>query len=234
MSILYPCGCINFVRPDGLMKSSEKCPAHRREARDPATLDAAYYRQFGVIDEACRPRPTPHVAEMVEALGEFPPAPPSGPRAVALEVGGGPSPYVGAIRAAGYAYAAIEPSAWAARWMQDYHRAPTLEARFEDVEPEWFRRPYALILAAHSIEHMTDAPGAIRKAAGLLAPGGELWVVVPDDSDPLNADHLWFFAPATLRACLESAGLVVERLVARRRVPHELFLYARARRPAGG
>jgi hypothetical protein len=54
---------------------------------------------------------------------------------------------------------------------------------------------------------------------------------VPDDSDPVNPDHLWHFDERTLRGCVEAAGLVVERLVVRKYIERENFLYVRARKP---
>ena len=90
---------------------------------------------------------------------------------------------------------------------------------------------YALILAAHVLEHLDDAPAAAAKCARLLAPGGELWVVVPDDSDPCNPDHVWMGGPDAWRACVEAAGLAVERVAVRRYIQREQFVYIRARKP---
>lgn len=81
------------------------------------------------------------------------------------------------------------------------------------------------------IEHLDDAPAAIAGLAGMLTPGGELWIVIPDDSDPCNPDHVWFFAEASLRRAVELAGLVVARMRSFRRIAREEFIYCRAVKP---
>ena len=72
----------------------------------------------------------------------------------------------------------------------------------------------------------------IRKMAAYLDHGGELWIIVPDDSDPVNPDHLWFFTEATLRSTIEAAGLEVVRMAKRKYIERENFIYCRARKPA--
>jgi len=218
----HRCGCATSPDPSsGVLRSVSRCPAHAAGRRDPATLDEAYYRSLGALDADA---PERYVGELTEALGEIPVAPPGGK---AMEIGCGASPYVGAIRDAGWRYFGADPSPWAVGWLVDQG----VEAACTGLEGVGGFLFPALILAAHSLEHMADAPAAVRKCADLLTPGGELWLIVPDDSDLLNPDHVWFFTPATLRSCLEAAGLAVVRLEVRRRVEKELFIYARARKP---
>jgi SAM-dependent methyltransferase len=227
ISNTHPCGCTNAPDPaSGVLRSVSKCRTHRAQARDPATLDARYYAELGVLDAAGRLRATAHVAELVEALGELPKPKPWG---AALEVGCGASPYVGAIRAAGWTYYGLDASPFAARWTARFWAATTLAMDLGEYEAVSVVE-FGLILCAHAFEHMADAPGAIRKCAGMLGPGGELWVVVPDDSDPINPDHLWMFDRETLGSCLESAGLQIVKISIRRYVKHESFIYARARK----
>jgi SAM-dependent methyltransferase len=191
--------------------------------RDPATLDEAYYRENGALDDDA---PARYVGQLVEALGELPRA---SPYRTALEVGCGASPYVGAIRAAGYEYLGVDPSPWAKYWMVLEWDARVRTAGLAGVDFGELRP--SLILAAHVLEHLDDAPAAIVKCADLLTPGGELWVIVPDDSDLCNPDHLFFFDQNTLTYCIEAAGLVVERFAVRRYIERERFLYVRARKP---
>jgi SAM-dependent methyltransferase len=224
--VRHACGCtVAATPPSGVLRSVSKCRSHRAGARDPAGLGAAYYATCGLIDGEGRRLRTAHVAELTEALGPFP----AREGGAALEVGCGVSPYVEAIRGAGYDYHAVEPCGWAADWMEERYGWCVIRARFEAMPggPPGFD----LILAAHSLEHMPDAPGAIQKCAGLLRPGGELWVVVPDDSDLFNADHLYYFTPETLAGCVAGAGLTVEALEVRRYVAHERFIYAKASKP---
>jgi SAM-dependent methyltransferase len=223
----YKCGCVIATdEGSGVLRSLAKCPEHSRVHRDPAGLDGGYYASLGVLTPEHRLAATRHVAELVEALGPIPS--PTGCN-LALEVGCGASPYVGAIREAGWVYAAVDPSSWASEWMRKAHDAPCHAVDFEDLAED---SPRGLILSAHSLEHMADSPEAIKKCARLLDFGGILLLVVPDDSDHFNPDHLWHYTPETLRSSLEAAGLIVEAVESRRIVPHENFLYARARKPA--
>jgi SAM-dependent methyltransferase len=222
----YPCGCRNELHePTGAFHCIAKCPKHRARHRDPVTLDEAYYTELGVLKDG-KLAETRHVAELVEALGPLPMAPSQG---IVLEVGCGMSPYLPALRKAGWAYTGIDAFFWAAEEMRRrYGGGTAYQGEFEDLTED---ATCDLILAAHSFEHMSDAPGAIVKCARLLNPGGELWIVVPDDSDPVNPDHLWFFSPASLRKTVELAGLEVLALETRRIVKHENFIYVRAVKP---
>ncbi len=225
----YACGCVNEIHaPSGVLRNVGKCSHHRSMRRNPATLDASYYEELGIIRDG-ELLPTKHVAELTEALGPFP-EPDSHVTEFALEVGCGVSPYARAIREAGWFYVGIDPSPWAIGWMERHYGRVRFIGRVNDFETKVINVSYGFILAAHCLEHMEDAPGAIAKCSRLLEPGGELWIIVPDDSDPVNPDHLWFFTGATLRSCLGSAGLIVDRMAVRRHVPHENFIYARARK----
>jgi SAM-dependent methyltransferase len=231
--VRYGCGCLNAPHaPSGVLRSVSKCPRHRAMMRRPESLDERYYADLGLIRDG-RLLPTRHVAEIEEALGPMPR--PFGP-SHALEVGCGVSPYCEHLKYLGHRYAAIEPSHWAAQWMQERFEVPVWNRPVEDwwttdhgrrtVRPAW-----DLILAAHVVEHLDDAPGALCRLAERLVPGGQLWLVVPDDGDPVNPDHLWHFRPETLRSCIEAAGLVPEAMAVYRRVRRENFVYALARKP---
>ena len=208
-----------------MLRSVSKCEGHRAEARDPATLDLWYYRELGVIQGSTL-RVRRYVGQLFEALGSFPPA--HRPGASALEVGCGISPYAGAIDAAGYRYRGLDPSPHAVTWMERLWPGCMACGTLEAVNPG---KRFALILAAHVLEHVEDAPGAIRKLAGMLEPGGELWLIVPDDSDPVNPDHKWFFTEAALRAAVVGARLFVSRISVRKIIERENFIYLRAVRP---
>ena len=220
-----PCGCRVAADPaSGVLRSARKCRIHAAARRDPATLDESYYRDLGLFAGG-QFQESAHKAELFEALGPFPE--PARPGAAALEVGCGLSPYASTL-ARLYDYHAIDASASAVGWMRR-HRVGTFAATSLEVFAPG--RDFALVLAAHVLEHVDDAPGAVARLAGWLEPGGELWAVVPDDSDLMNPDHLWFFTEATLRACVERSGLSVLRCVSFRRVKHEDFIYLKAARP---
>lgn len=216
----YPCGCVNEIdAASGVLRSVSKCLGHTAAYRSPYTLDEAYYRDLGAIGD------TPHAAELLEALGPFPAAFP--PRE-ALEIGCGCSHYVGAIRAAGWRYTGQDVSPFAIQWMESRWGARVLDA---DADWDDLGGPHGLILAAHVLEHLEDAPNAIARLACSLSPRGELWIIVPDDTDPVNPDHLWFFSEATLRRTIEAAGLTVRTLRTFKRIERENFIYCRAVKP---
>jgi SAM-dependent methyltransferase len=224
--IPYRCGCLNTVHaPSGVLRCIVKCDRHKAMARRPETLDEAYYTSLGVLKDG-KIMADPYLRQLTEALGPIPESFDSDTE-FALEIGCGVSPYADAIEAAGWTYDAVDSSYWAIQWMVA-HTGTTLGCgRFEDVDEGPI---FGFILAAHVFEHLDDAPGAIAKCYRLLEPGGWLWLIVPDDSDPVNPDHQWFFTEQTLRRCLESAGFSVERLVMRKYIERESFLYCAARK----
>ena len=237
MSITYPCGCVNdFDR--GVLKSILKCDHHKSMQREIGELGEEYYQELGSSTGT-----PPHVAEFEECFGKCEPV--DRDRPFALEIGAGASHYVPMITDAGWFYCACEPSRWARKWMLERYGDRQIQLSNRAWEhydhndcvlgdrggsgSQWWQ--YGMILAAHSLEHMVDAPAALEKMAEYLAPGGVLYIIVPDDSDPVNPDHLWFFNTATLDLSIRRAGLVVEVLVTRQRVEHEKFIYCKARKP---
>jgi SAM-dependent methyltransferase len=221
--ITYRCGCVNGVdAASGVLRSVEKCPTHKAAYREPADLGEAYYRELGIM--ACDARGL-HLAQLADAMGLIPLA---GKGARAVEIGCGASSYAGAIRDAGYSYLGLDQSRWACEWTAATYGVETIETAFG---PDALTLgSFDLVFAAHVLEHFGEAPAAVDLMAGLLTHGGELWLIVPDDSDPLNPDHLWFFDERTLRGCLERAGLQVVTLVSRKHIEREAFIYARARK----
>jgi SAM-dependent methyltransferase len=224
----HSCGCVNeFHEPTGALRRVSTCRRHMRDYRAPETLGLDYYTKLGLLKNGML-QPTNHVAELTEALGPIPP--PSGNRDV-LEIGCGVSPYAGVLIERDWHYMGVEPSLWACGWMRRIYGVGTLPLRFEQVEVMIPPAMYGLILAAHSLEHMDDAPGAIARCAELLAPGGQLWIVIPDDTDKTNPDHRWCFSQDSLWYTVEATGLAVEHVAIRRYVKHENFQYLRAKKP---
>jgi trans-aconitate methyltransferase len=166
-----------------------------------------------------------HVAEMVEALGVFPHA---GTNRRCLEIGCGTSPYVGALRMAGWNYLGMDVSDWAIHWNATYWAARVVHADFEGWSSAW---KFGLIICAHCLEHLRDAPEAVVSMVNHLDHGGTVIILVPDDRDPANPDHLWCFKEDSLGKCAELAGLKVQKLVRRSIVEREDFLFMLATKP---
>lgn len=233
--IQYPCGCINEVHsPSGVLRSVSKCKGHRKESRSPEFLGSTYYGELSAIVDGI-PQCARYLGELSEALGPFPWKDTElVDDSWALEVGCGASMYMPGLLRAGYRCVGVDENEWAVRWTGSTFAVATyrcpIEAIWAPSSP--LRQSWDLILAAHVLEHLEDSPGAIAKLAGMLEPGGELWIIVPDDSDPVNPDHLWFWTESALQASLEAAGLVVDRLEVRKYIEREDFIYCRARRPS--
>ena len=96
----------------------------------------------------------------------------------------------------------------AGKWASRIKVAP-FGAEYED------SRDYDLVTMLDSIEHIEDDAAAVRRAAGLLKPGGLLFATVPalpslwSVHDEANRHFRRYTRPA-LRTLLESAGLEVE------------------------
>lgn len=241
----HPCGCVNEIdQRCGAIKSLLKCGIHKAMQRAPEDLGEDYYRELGKPDPGFIP---PHVAEFEECFGKLPR--PETENDWALEIGAGASRYVPMITDAGWKYAAVEPSPWARRWISEQYgdrfiqtTGSTWEMYASDVDcllgdrggtiyPDrsWSWK-YGMILAAHSLEHMRDAPEMIQKMSDFLIPGGMLFIVIPDDQDQCNPDHEYFFSRISLRRAIEQCGMTVEIMEMRKRVPHESFIYCMARK----
>lgn len=229
----HVCGCVTTIDPDwGIQRAVTKCAGHREALRDqPTGYD--YYRTLGVFDEGGNWRTDVYESELLDGIGEVPPAPKGG--GLAVEVGGGCSLYVPLLRKAGYQYVGFEPDAFGANWTKDTHHVHVENRPFlPTVLDEHGGQPRGsthLILCAHAVEHVADAPAMLRSFFELLAPGRPLVLVIPDDTDPLNPDHWWFFNESSLRATLTRLGFVDVRIETRKRIARENFLYCVAWKP---
>lgn len=156
------CGCV--YRTDdrtGATVRLEWCDRHSSAYRLPENLDSAYYAELGSTTGE-----PPHLAELAEALGPFPPA--NASQSLAVEIGCGASHYVPGLRAAGYAYLGVEPSPWAAEWTRRQYGAVVIES---DVESLALNPSAAgLVLAAHSIEHTPTPRTRLSGVPGFWHP----------------------------------------------------------------
>jgi 2-polyprenyl-3-methyl-5-hydroxy-6-metoxy-1,4-benzoquinol methylase len=91
---------------------------------------------------------------------------------------------------------------------------------------------FTLITLVHALEHFPDPLPVLQSLSGKIAPGGRLFVEVPNaEANPFDyviADHMTHFSPATLAVLLERAGFEVE-VLATDWVAKELSLVARLR-----
>jgi SAM-dependent methyltransferase len=142
----------------------------------------------------------------------------SGPPRV-LDVGCGFGGFVDLMRKRGWDAEGLDPSRAAveAAIRNGHHvRWGTLEALPTDVGP------YDAVSMFYVLEHLPDPMGALRKAFGILVPGGTLLIRVPHTTPivrllgPVGLGrelydppfHLYDFAPTVLREMLRRVGLV--------------------------
>mgnify|MGYP000228440355 CR=1 FL=1 len=226
----HPCGCVTTPDPTWYAtKSVKKCAHHVQYRRDHPSGGQVYYESLGSLVNGtfC---PGKYLEELTGALGKLPPAPPGG--GMAVEIGTGVSPYVSHLKSLGYSYVGFEPDPWAAQWMRDNHHVHMENRCFEELEAAATGQAQ-LVLCAHAAEHMPDSPGALREMYRLLAPGRPLYLIVPDDTDLTNPDHLWFYTADSLRYVLTRLGFEDVKIVMKKVVEHENFLYCVARKPNG-
>jgi SAM-dependent methyltransferase len=92
-------------------------------------------------------------------------------------------------------------------------RANIQRGTLEDLTPV---ARYDLVLLVHVLEHLPSPTDALSRIGRLLAPGGRLYVEVPNFAGPHAAPgkqfhiaHIYNFTPATLRMLAAKTGLRV-------------------------
>jgi len=146
-----------------------------------------------------------------------------------LDVGVGTGLYIALARERGWQAEGVEISAEAAARAAREFGVPVRPGRFEEVALDG---PYDAITMGDVLEHTLDPPAFLRRAHELLAPGGVLYVAVPNfaglvfrvaeavgrlPAPPLTrlverlhpVNHKWYFTPRTLPRLVEAAGLAV-------------------------
>lgn len=138
-----------------------------------------------------------------------------------LDIGSGPGLFLARARDRGWQTLGIEPSRQAAA----YATAKGLEIRNEFLTPATTRLGHfdAIHLSA-VLEHIPDPLAMLELAYSMLAPGGMICVVVPNDYNPIQLaarqacglapwwvappHHINYFSPDTLKTCLQGCGFV--------------------------
>ena len=205
----YVCGC-QFV-PDsrtGAMRRERRCMVHNQAFRDPRTAGNDSYDRLAVQGALGALADTRKVCDMVKALGPLPR--PSGvPRC--LEIGCGCSPYVGALRMAGWQYAGLDISRGPSHFNAVYWGAHAIHSDFEGWACPWI---FGLILCVNALEYMRDATAAIGRMQELLDQNGRLILVVPGFQELPEPAHFWNFDADTLVKTLRFGGLETVNVVA--------------------
>ena len=223
----YDCGCINELHSSGLTRNVHKCDFHVQWSKEhPQGNSEFYFKDIGALDSVGIPQFQNHIKEFHNAFDELG-IDLSGRGRALLEVGFGLGQYIPLFLAHDWVYAGIECADYAYSWASAvYGPAVTLiQQKFEHFHDNTL---YHTIFGSHAFEHMVDAPAMLKKAHSLLTSHGQLWLILPDDGDPTNPDHLWFFNEDTLKGFLKSIGFVNVRSTMRKIVAQENFIYCAA------
>lgn len=227
--INYACGCVNGTDIEwGVLRSVHKC-RHHLKAEEPSS-GRGYYEKLGCFGDDGIPLCAMYIHQMESALGKIPHSCDVDCRSnVALEIGCGASMYAGHLLRLGWNYIGQDIDQWGCRWISGTYRVQTIVGSFpEEGEGE----PKAgLLLSAHCLEHLKHAPNGLVAMFRRMVSGAHLYLLVPDDTDPVNPDHLWFFTEETLARTVEKVGFKSIVVVRRQIVEREGFLYCHAVRP---
>ena len=121
-------------------------------------------------------------------------------------------------RGRGWEVTGVEPSEFAAAYAKEHFRLPILEQDLFSADlPE---RAFDAIVLGDVIEHLTDPLAALDHIATLLAPGGVLYMTLPDSGSWLARKlgarwwsviptHVQYFSRASMTRLLERAGYEV-------------------------
>lgn len=226
----HPCGCINEIDGEsGVMYCVEKCAYHATWAITHPNDCMEHYAEMG-----CLVNGIPQNKKLMEEfwlgfsslVSDF-----DGNRKTILEIGCGTGMYVPFFLRQGWNYIGVEPAKFAAYWTENTFDVKVYNKDFWN----WYDhedQSYDAILGAHVFEHIKWDIFAVMGAVHFkLKPSGKLFVLVPDDSDPVNPDHWWFFTPDTLKALLEKTGFVNVRMNVKQVVEREKFIYCVAEKP---
>ena len=133
-----------------------------------------------------------------------------GDRARVLDVGAGFGQQLLGFRDQGHDVAGLEASAHRARYVRERLGIPCVEAPIEEAAGTFADRD--LVFSHHVLEHVHDPVAAVEASAAMLAPGGRLYVAVPNlwhEFAPQTfhfVPHLSVFTLRSLRRLLGRAG----------------------------
>jgi hypothetical protein len=130
--------------------------------------------------------------------------------------------YIPLLHAGGGTYWGVDDSPFACAWIENVFYTHvcnmSVERFFDNCEIK-----FDCILAAHLLEHVDDAPWILKRCHDQCRE--RIYLIVPDDRDPVNPDHKWFFTKDSLIIALRRAGFKEVRYQIQKIVPQEDFIY---------
>jgi hypothetical protein len=220
MKVKYDCGCVNEVdEPSGVLRSISKCGFHTEHRYDPEKRDLFYYKEVGSIGEDGIPQFSKYIDELQRGYS------PKDMSYLArgasfLELGPGLGMYIPLFLSAGGTYLGVDESAFSVNWIRSLFYVPVTQQDAETICDEW---RFDCVFAAHLLEHTKDAPAMLKKMHTIARE--RLYLIVPDDQDPVNPDHQWFFTKDSLYKILRRTGFKNIRIKIQKIVPQEDFMY---------
>jgi SAM-dependent methyltransferase len=147
----------------------------------------------------------------------------------ALDIGSGFGFYTQALRKLGYRTVSINPGEYENEVFRNLNGDEPLAVMFEYYEST---EQFGVVMMSQVLEHLLEPDKAIKKVAGLLAPGGVLACAVPNYDSFLvrllgtkdNAclwvpEHVNYFSEEGLRALMERNGFRVVKVEQITRIP---------------
>jgi 2-polyprenyl-3-methyl-5-hydroxy-6-metoxy-1,4-benzoquinol methylase len=131
------------------------------------------------------------------------------PGARVLDVGAGGGEVVYVLRAMGFDASGFEPNEGYARYAAERLGAPVAQGFWQDAAVD--RGSQDLVTMFHTMEHLEDPLGAMRRAHDWLGPQGTLFVEVPNVEATYNQPHQQFH-----RGHLHHFNMAVLQMMGRR------------------
>ena len=133
-----------------------------------------------------------------------------------LDIGCGTGAFLNAMQLAGWGITGLEPDENAAKKAGELYHIKTWEPeKLFELEPS----SYHAITMWHVLEHVHDLHAYVKQLAAMLAPGGKLFIAVPNytshDAAVYKQDwaaydvprHLYHFSPQSMELLINEHGL---------------------------
>jgi SAM-dependent methyltransferase len=213
------CSCsFEKCRRCGVVRKLSRCLFHEDWTQEKRAAKGYFESLQNFVDGI--PQNTSYALELstaLEAMG----APTFTPGGSVLEIGCGPGRLVPWFMKAGLRFSAVEPDAWATRYLRDAYDVPVTTEPWGAVSVE--PRSVDIVAAVHCLEHLPDADEAFAKMVS--ASRRYILIVVPEGWDIWNPDHLWAFNQDVLRTWGRNMGLRIYGPVQKRVAEPEDTIY---------
>lgn len=138
-----------------------------------------------------------------------------------LDIGCGTGAFLNVLQTAGWETTGLEPDQLAREKANElYHIKPLAPGRLFELE----KGQFDAVTMWHVLEHVHDLHGYIKRAGELLAPGGRLFIAVPNytsyDATVYREHwaaydvprHLYHFSPASMKRLISTHGLQLRKV----------------------